>query len=84
MKVVITVGCTAFNTTFDGISFNSIPVEEQGKIIDHLLVKVKENFLKNQIGINDIVELFQYDSYGSEKDSCEQCGDTVSWTIYEI
>jgi hypothetical protein len=83
MKFIITQGCTAYDFTVDEKRFNDLPAEEKAKIIDHVLVKVKENILNNHMSFEGILEHFQYDSYEIGP-KCSQCGDSVSTTVINI
>lgn len=81
MNIKIIQGCTAYNTLI-----NDTPVADYGelKLIDELLPKIKEGIQNGTISINNVIELFQYDSFEQEEESCETCGDSVSTTIYNI
>jgi len=81
MKVEISEGCTAFYTTIDGK-----PIEEVDKnqLLDYLLVKLKESVNRGEVSIDDIIKLFQYDDYETDSRPCEQCGDSVSRTFWNI
>lgn len=90
-KIIISEGCLAFYTTVDGkmlygedFQKDVMSEQERGELIDYLLVKVKENVKQGSIAINSLIELFQYDNYESGDEPCDQCGDTVSKTYYEI
>jgi hypothetical protein len=45
---------------------------------------MKEEIDKGTVLFSDIVGVFQETDHGSEKEPCDQCYDTVSWTIWEI
>ena len=84
MIIKITTGCTAFNTTFDGVGLNDINVEQT---LDYLLPKLRERVLSGYLPINYIVELFEAEDSTSSFEPCEpceQCGDTVETTTYNI
>lgn len=83
MKFEIIEGCTKYNFTVDGKRFDNLSTEEKEKIIDHVLANVKQKILNNHIGLQGILEHFQYESceYGP---TCEQCGDSVSETVINI
>jgi hypothetical protein len=83
MKFEITQGCIAYNFTVDEKRFDDLPIEEKGKVIDHVLAKVKEKIINNHIGFQGILEHFEYDSY-EYGPKCETCGDSVSRTIINI
>lgn len=83
-KFVQTTGCTAFNFTVNDECIVDIPEEKQEEIIDYLLIKLKERFKENNIHLENIVEMFEYDNYEHDPESCDQCGDTVSITTWNI
>lgn len=83
MKFEITQGCTSYNFTVDEKRFDDLPVEEKEKVIDHVLAKVKEKLINNPIGLQGILEHFQYDSYDVGP-KCESCGDSVVKMIINV
>jgi len=58
--------------------------EEYNEMLDYLFVKIKENINEQTIRFRDLVSLFQYDEYVCDPESCDQCGDTVSTTTWNI
>lgn len=83
-KFVETQGCTAFGFTVNDKDINDISKEERNEIIDYLCEKMKERVEDHTMQLPDIVRSFQVDEWGSDKESCDQCGDIVSWDIWEI
>lgn len=83
-KIEITEGCTAFGTSINDRNIIDIPKEEIEEIIDYLLAQVKESYNRSEILLEDIVNLFQYDDWERDQEPCEQCGDTVSTTTWNI
>jgi len=90
-KIIISEGCLAFYTTVDGkmlygedFQKDVMSEKDREELVDYLLVKIKENVKQGSITINSLIELFQYNDYESGNEPCEQCGDTVSKTHYEI
>jgi len=83
-KFVQTTGCTAFDFTVNDNSLSDLPEKTQEEILDYLLIKLKERFKENNINLENIVELFHYDDYEYDNHVCEQCGDTVSSTTWNI
>jgi hypothetical protein len=83
-KFVKTEGCTAFDFTVDGESVADIPREKEYAIFDYLVEKIRERFDNREIQLLDVVEMFEYNDYKYEKERCDTCGDTVSWTTWEI
>ena len=83
-KFVETTGCTAFSFTINEENFYDLPHDKQEEVVNYLLEKVRESINHKEIIINDLVKLFQETDYGSETESCDQCGDLVAWTTWEI
>ena len=83
-KFVETTGCTAFSFTINGENFYDLTQDKQEEVVSYLLEKVRESINHNEIIVNDLVKLFQETDHGSEKEPCDQCYDTVSWTTWEI
>jgi hypothetical protein len=84
-KFILTQGCTAGNFTVDGTPVNDLSHDEQVELIAYLLKSVVESHDGNEFHlIQKLVELHEYDSYEHDEHSCDQCGDTVNWTTWEI
>jgi uncharacterized Fe-S cluster-containing MiaB family protein len=79
-----TTGCTAGNFTVNESSLSDIPNEELDKILDYLFSKIKEGIQDNTILFEDVVKVFQSDSYEYDNETCEQCGDNVQTTTWKI
>jgi len=77
-------GCTAFNFYVNDQPLSEISLEKQEEILDYLFVKVKEGIKENSISFQDVVQLFQYDDYENDPNTCEACGDNVSSTTWKI
>lgn len=83
-KFVKTEGCTAYDFTVDGESLADITREKEYVIFDYLIERLRERFDNREIQLPDIVEMFDSVDYKYEKERCDTCGDTVSWTTWEI
>jgi len=83
-KFIETTGCTAFDFTVNNRSFSELSEEEYNEMLDYLFVKVKEGLSEQTILLENVVHLFQYDDYEYDPNICEQCGDTVSTTTWNI
>jgi len=83
-KFVKTEGCTAYDFTVDGESVADISREKEYAIFDYLIERLRERFDNRNIQLLDVVEMFEYNDYKYEKEACDQCGDSVSWTTWEI
>lgn len=83
-KFVETTGCTAFSFTVNDEIFYDLPQGKQEEIVEYLCTKVKEAIANKEIGIDDLVKLFQESGYKMDNHSCDQCGDSVAETTWEI
>jgi hypothetical protein len=83
-KFIETTGCTAFDFTVNNRSFSELSKEEYNEMLDYLFVKVREGLSEQTILLENVVHLFQYDDYEHDPSICEQCGDTVSTTTWNI
>ena len=81
MTITETTGCTAAGVTFDGKPIQEV---DEGAILDYLLPKVREAMARNELQLLDVVRLFQYSSSAQIGGTCEQCGDSVWQTTWEI
>ena len=81
MKIVETSGCTAANLTVDGVSIQDL---DEMEVFDALVPKLRAALQRNEVGLCKIVNLFQYDSYESDNEPCDQCGDCVSVTTWNL
>ncbi len=83
-KFVETTGCTAFDFTVNDKSFSDVSKSEYDEMLNYLFEKIKEGVGEQTILLEDVVKLFQYDDYEYDPHVCEQCGDTVSTTTWNI
>jgi len=83
-KFVETTGCTAFDFTVNDKSFSDVSKSEYDEMLNYLFEKIKEGISEQTILLEDVVKLFQYDDYEYDPHVCEQCGDTVSTTTWNI
>jgi hypothetical protein len=83
-EFVETTGCTAFDFTANGKSFSELTKEEYNEMLDYLFLKIKEGLAEQAILLENVIHLFQYDDYEHSADVCEQCGDSVSTTVWKI
>ena len=83
-KFIETTGCTAFDFTVNGKSFSELSKKEYNEMLNYLFLKIKEGISEQTILLENVVQLFQYDDYEYDPHICEQCGDTVSTTTWNI
>jgi uncharacterized UBP type Zn finger protein len=83
-KFVEITGCTAFDFTVNKNSFSELSKEEYEEMLNYLFEKIKEGINEQTILLENVIRLFQYDDYEHDPLVCEQCGDTVSTTTWNI
>ena len=83
MKIIEYTGCVTGGLQFDDKHETDLTPEEQEKILDYILVKLKEGILDGTISLNSVIGTFQYVDYKTGN-SCDQCGDTPTMTFWEI
>ena len=84
MKIIKTEGCTAYGWSFDDKRLAEISPEETEQIFTYLCSKFKERMLDGCLHITDLVEVFHYDDCENDGITCDQCGDSVTTTTWEI
>jgi hypothetical protein len=89
-KITISEGCTAFYTEINGkivgdeYEPNRFPDEEIDELVDYLCIKFKEGLKESTVQLDDLIKCFQPDSWHHDSTSCDQCGDSVSATTWEL
>jgi uncharacterized UBP type Zn finger protein len=83
-KFIETTGCTAFDFTVNNKSFSELSEQEYNEMLNYLFEKIKEGIGEQTILLEDVIHLFQYDYYDHDPTICEQCGDTVTVTTWNI
>jgi hypothetical protein len=83
-KFVETQGCLYSGFTINDEEIQDVPREKQKEIVDYLCEQIKDGFANGSMSVLDIVKTFEVHYDGIEKNSCETCGDRVSWDIWEI
>lgn len=83
-KFIETEGCTAFDFTVNDRSVGDMSDEEYDEMLQYLFEKIKEGINEQTVRFRDIVSLFQYDEYEHDPNPCDQCGDTVTTTTWNI
>jgi hypothetical protein len=83
-KFVETTGCTAFNFTVNDKQFSELSDHEYNEMLNYLFVKIKEGIGEQATLLEDVVKLFQPDDWEHDPNICEQCGDSVSTTTWNI
>ena len=83
-KFIETTGCTAFNFTVNDKQFSELSDHEYNEMLNYLFVKIKEGIGEQTTLLEDVVKLFQPDDWEHDPNICEQCGDFVSTTTWNI
>ena len=83
MKIEVYQGCTANDTVIDGKSVSDMTSSERDMIVEELLQKAKEAIMRNEVQMIDLIEMFQYEDF-TVGPMCDQCGDNVTTTIYNL
>lgn len=83
-KFIETTGCTAFNFTVNKREFSELSEQEYEEMLEYMFAKIKEGLKSQTILLENVVHLFQYDDYEHDDYVCEQCGDSISTTIWNI
>ena len=58
--------------------------EQIDEFIDYLCQKFKEELRQSTVSIDDLIGCFQYESCETEDGYCEQCGDSMTETTWEL
>jgi hypothetical protein len=58
--------------------------DEYNEMLNYLFVKIKEGIGEQTTLLEDVVKLFQPDDWEHDPNICEQCGDSVSTTTWNI
>jgi hypothetical protein len=83
-KFIETTGCTAFNFTINDKQFSELSEHEYDEMLSYLFVKIKQGIKEQTTLLEDVVKLFQPDDWEHDPEPCDQCGDTVSTTTWNI
>ena len=83
-KFVETTGCTAFNFTVNDKQFSELSDQEYDEMLNYLFIKIKQGIKEQTTLLEDVVKLFQPDDWEHDPNICEQCGDSVSTTTWNI
>ena len=83
MKIIETIGCMANDLLIDGKSISEFTPVEYDKLVEFLLLKIKEQLNDDTIILTDIIRLFQEENttFG---EVCDACDDQVTTTYYEL
>lgn len=83
-KIQISEGCTSYYTKINDNYYEDMSETEKLEFIQYLSHKLIHGLINNEISINSVIGVFQYDEYNYDSKSCDQCGDTVSVTTWNI
>lgn len=85
-------GCMADGIEVNGKDFYFLPIELQADICDKVYNKIsvadkeeyKDSIKENGYDLRYLLQFIEYDDSDCESEPCDQCGDTVSWKIYNV
>ena len=83
-KFIETTGCTAFNFSVNDKQLSVLFEHEYDEMLDYLFLKIRDGIKEQTILFEDVVKLFQPDDWEHDPEPCDQCGDTVSTTTWNI
>lgn len=83
-KIKKSEGCTAYYTEINGKLIQHFSEHELYEFTEYLLHKIGEGIDDNTIALESLFNLFQYDDYKYDGKPCDQCGDSVWVTIWNI
>jgi hypothetical protein len=83
-KFIETTGCTAFNFTVNDKEISEISQQGYDEMLDYLFLKIREGINDQTTLLENVVKLFQPDDWEHDPFVCEQCGDSVSTTTWNI
>jgi hypothetical protein len=83
-NIEIIDGCVAYDTRINGKSINDLTEDEHDQFLEYLLKKIEEGVKNNTVSIQTLIETLQYDEFEYDKDVCEQCGDQIARTVWNI
>ncbi len=83
-RIQITEGCTAFDTTINDKSEIDLTPEEREEFLNYLMEQLKAGIKDGTVSLDSVIKNFQYSDWGGDSAGCNQCGDSVSWTTWEI
>lgn len=87
-NITISEGCTAFYTEVNGKftcgEGDVMSMEEIDELVDYLCTKFKAELRDGTVALDNLIKCFQEDDHEYDDYSCDQCGDTVSRTIWKL
>ena len=83
-NIEISEGCMAFYTLINGKNLNEMSEQEQDEFLTYILAEIKQKVKENNISIDSIIKLIEYDDYENDGHICGQCGDQVLRTYWRI
>jgi hypothetical protein len=83
-KFLETTGCTAFDFSVNGRQFSDMSDQEYNEMLEYIFVEIRKGLKTNTILLQDVIGLFQPDDQKYDSEPCDQCGDTVSSTTWNI
>jgi len=84
MKIEITEGCIAFATVIDEVNVTDMSKDQYSEVVNKILSAIKDGIMNNTVSLDSVIGCLQYDDYKHDPSVCEDCGDTVSTTTWNI
>jgi len=85
MIVKLIEGCIADVFEIDGVDVKHINDDKLLKIIKIILKKIETNALQDPRGeLYNLINFIEYDYFQMDDEPCDQCGDTVTETIWHL
>jgi hypothetical protein len=83
MKIVKRYGCTAASFTVDGIPYDDLTSEQVQKLEDAIFAAIRKEIADGSSSHYDLIDSV-YSNEVTHSESCEQCGDSVCTTKWDI
>lgn len=88
-NIEISEGCTAFYTSvndkiYGGEDGDGMTWKDVDDLVDYLCAKFKSELRESTVQLDDLIKCFQPENTEYDDYSCDQCGDTVSRTIWKL
>jgi hypothetical protein len=77
-------GCTVSGITVNGKDWMDLTAEERGQAVFGVLKKIAESYDTNEITFSSILGLLDPDKVEYDDDPCDQCGDTVAISTWNV
>ena len=83
MKIVKMYGCTAASFTVDGIPYDDLTPAQVQKLEDAIFAAIRKEIADGSASHYDLIDSVYSDDV-THSESCEQCGDSVCTTVWNL